>query len=75
MLLGFGVIGAILWYFGPEPNGFGYQAVRPQKVAIAFWILGIVLLVASFGPRSLARVIYVVWMTAAMKAHAARQSG
>jgi len=67
MLIGFGVIGAILWYVGPEPNSLAYQAVRPQKVAIALWCLGAALLVASFGPRSFARVIFVVWMTAAMK--------
>lgn len=67
MLLGFGVIGAILWYFGPEPNSLAYQSLRPQKVAIAFWCLGAALLGLSFGPRSIARVIYVVWMTAAMK--------
>ena len=67
MLLGFGVIGAVMWYFGPEPNSLAYQGLRPQKVAIVFWCLGAALLLASFGPHSIARVIYVVWMTAAMK--------
>jgi len=65
MLLGFGVIGAVLWYFGPEPNGWVWTGVTAQKVSLAAWILGPALLLVSFGPQPLARPVYVVWMTAA----------
>ena len=66
MLLGFGVIGLLLWYFGPEPNGWGWAAAAPQKLAVAAWILGAVLLLISCGPQALARPVYVGWMTVAM---------
>lgn len=65
MVLGFGVIGTVLWYVGPEPNGWAWAGVAPQKVAIATWILGPVLLAISFGPPAVARPVYVAWMTAA----------
>ena len=66
MLLGFGILGVILWYFGPEPNGWGWSAIYQQKLAIAAWILGPALLLISFGPRPIARSVYVGWMTVAM---------
>lgn len=66
MIFGFGVIGAILWYFGPEPNGIAWRGVFQQKFGLGLWILGVVLLVVSFGPAGLARPVYVGWMTVAM---------
>ncbi|MCP4593890.1 MAG: hypothetical protein GY842_24410 [bacterium] len=66
MLLGFSVIGLVLWYFGPDPNGWGWDPVYPKKMALGAWILGALLLLVSFGPRGLARPVYVGWMSAAM---------
>lgn len=66
MLLGFGVIGAVLWYFGPQPNALGYVAVRQQKIALGLWIVGVVLLIISYGPAAISRPIYVTWMTVGM---------
>lgn len=66
MIFGFGVIGAILWYFGPEPNTFAWQGMFAQKLGLGLWILGVTLLVVSFGPVGVARPVYVGWMTVAM---------
>ena len=66
MLLGFGIIGAVLWYVGPEPNGWPWTGIVQQKVAAAALILGLALFLTSFGPRPVARGVYVVWMTGAM---------
>lgn len=66
MVLGFGVIGALLWYAGPDPNTLSYQAVKPQKTAIGLWLVGVLLCAVSFGPRAIARPVYVAWMSAAM---------
>ena len=65
MLLGFGVIGLVLWYFGPEPNGWRWVPVYGQKATLVLWGLGLVLLAVAFGPRGLARPVYVGWMTGA----------
>lgn len=65
MVLGFGIIGSVLWYLGPEPNGLRWAGVYQQKLAIAMWIAGVVLLLISLGSQSIARPVYVVWMTAA----------
>lgn len=67
MAAGFGVLGAILWYAGPEPNGVAWVGVRAQKVAIVLWCLGALMWAVSFGPIGLARPVYIVWMTVAMK--------
>lgn len=66
MLFGFGVIGFILWYSGPDPNDFAWHGVRAQKAAIAFWIAGALLALVSVGPRGLAARVYVVWMSIGM---------
>ncbi|HNO78728.1 MAG TPA: hypothetical protein PKN33_11765 [Phycisphaerae bacterium] len=66
MLFGFGVIGAILWYTGSEPNGFNWRDVAAQKVAIALWVLGVLLAIIAVGPRSLSAPIYIAWMTVGM---------
>jgi len=66
MLFGFSVIGAICWYFGPEPNNWRWIASGFQKLSIAAWVLGPVLLLVSFGPRILARPVYIGWMTVAV---------
>jgi hypothetical protein len=65
MLLGFGVIGVVLWYAGPHPNGWTWTGVAPQQVAVVAWILGPTLWLVSFGPRPVARPVYVAWMTVA----------
>ena len=65
MVLGFGIIGAVLWYVGPDPNGWSWTGIVGQKVAVAAWVLGAALLLISFGPQSLARPVYVTWMSVA----------
>jgi len=67
MLLGFGIIAAVLWYFGPEPNTVAWAAVFEQKLAIALLALGVLLLGVSYGPRSIAQPTYVAWMSVAMR--------
>ena len=43
MLLGFGIIGLILWYAGPEPNGWSWTGAVQQQFALAAWALGVAL--------------------------------
>ena len=65
MVFGFGVIGALLWYFGPDPRTAAWVAAGSQKLAIALWALGAALLLISIGPGSVARPVYVGWMSVA----------
>jgi hypothetical protein len=67
MLLGFGVLGLVAWYTGPMPHSFAWAGVWRQKLAVVLWALGVCLLAVSFGPRALAKLVYVGWMTAAMQ--------
>ena len=66
MVLGFGIIGTILWYAGPEPNGWRWIGVYQQWLAVGLWSLGLVLPLIAHGPVSLARPVYVGWMTVAV---------
>ncbi|NOX58507.1 MAG: hypothetical protein GXP29_06575 [Planctomycetes bacterium] len=66
MVFGFGVIGVVFWYVGPDPNSFSWQSVRLQKVAIGAWIFGALLAGAGFAPRGLAVPVYVAWMSMGM---------
>ncbi len=66
MVLGFGILGGLLWYLGPDPNGFAWVDAGAQHVAIVCWILGPALLAIAHLPRSVAVPIYVGWMSAAM---------
>ena len=65
MILGFGILGAIFWYFAGPANGLSWRGESLQRIAIAFWILGPVLLLISVGPKGLARPVYIGWMSVA----------
>ncbi|MCB9850922.1 MAG: hypothetical protein H6817_09500 [Phycisphaerales bacterium] len=63
MVLGFGVLGTLGWYFAGETNGWAWRGETAQRVAVAFWTLGPLLLVISFGPKALAKPVYIGWMS------------
>jgi hypothetical protein len=65
MVLGFGILGLIAWYFAGATNGWGWRGETMQKVAIGFGGLGVLLLLISLGPVGLARPVYVAWMSVA----------
>lgn len=65
MIGGFGVLGAVLWYVGPDPNTLAWTGAGRQAFAPVLWGLGAVLLAVSLGPRRLAVPVYVAWMSAA----------
>jgi len=65
MVFGFGVLGLLFWYAAGTPNGWNWRELPLQKVAIAFWILGPLLLLVSVGPQAIARPVYVGWMSVA----------
>jgi hypothetical protein len=73
MLVGFGVIGAALWYFGLLPEhrwwpvrGWGWNGSARHATAVVFWGLGVLFtVVCQLSPRG-GRVLYIVWMTGAM---------
>jgi len=69
MLLGFGVLGVILWTVDCARAGgasiFAWTGSRPQTTAVVFWSLGILLAAISFTTPTVAKPIYVVWMIVA----------
>lgn len=66
MLIGFGLIGAFLWYKGRVEAGvFAYAGTTWQKIAIWLWIVGAAIQVLSLISLSLTRYVYIVWMTLA----------
>ncbi len=66
MVFGFGIIGGLFWYIGPDPNSFSWQGVTSQKTAIGIWILGALLALVSIGPRGISVPVYVGWMSIGM---------
>lgn len=66
MLVGFGLLGGILWFLTPDPNSFAWHGIRGQKIAIGLWIGGMILCLAGVGPRGLSVPVYVAWMTVGM---------
>lgn len=70
MLIGFGVIGVLVW-LAPwlktgEAGALAWAAKANQITAAAFWALGLVLAILSFSSPALARPVYVVWMSIAV---------
>ncbi len=68
MLIGFGVIGAVLWTAAWRKHGgpglLGWSGVGAQVVALCLWTAGAGLCALSLlWPRS-ARPVYVAWMRA-----------
>jgi hypothetical protein len=68
MLIGFGVIGTVLWaaawrkYGGPGP--LGWSGAGAQIVALCLWALGAGLCALSLYSPASAKPIYVTWMRA-----------
>lgn len=69
MLLGFGVLGAILWtvhYVRTDPPSImAWNDSIAQVTAVCFWGLGALLCAVSLASPTVAKPIYVVWMTVA----------
>lgn len=69
MLIGFGVLGAIIWmvdyYRAGGGSLFAWTGSRPQTTAVVFWSLGILLAAISYAAPAVAKPIYVIWMTVA----------
>ena len=73
MLLGFGVIGAVLWYKGVKPPGgwwpdagWGWNASAWHVIAVVLWVLGALFAIVCQLSQAGGRRLYVVWMTGAM---------
>ena len=69
MLIGFGVLGAAVWALpwikGGGAGALAWSGARGQIGALCLWAAGLMLLVLSRGPESLAKPIYVGWMSVA----------
>jgi hypothetical protein len=65
MLLGFGVLGGLLWWRGRPPHSWGYAGNGRHQLALALWGLGALLGVIGFTGKTLGRPVYVGWMSAA----------
>lgn len=67
MLGGFGLLGLAAWVVPPlrgsEPVAFGWTGQPNQSAAICLWALGVALFAAAFAPGSVARRVYVIWMS------------
>ena len=70
MLIGFGVIGALVWlapWFRTGDVGLLAWAARwNQIMAVVFGGLGLALSILSFSSAAAARPVYIVWMTVAV---------
>ncbi len=75
MLLGFGILGLLLWYAGVKPEGrwlgwpaagWGLRGDARHVTAIVLAGLGVSLFVLSTFAHRVARPVYVGWMTVAM---------
>lgn len=71
MLLGFGILGLLFWYFGLRgagwlPADWGWNGSGRHVTAAVFWGLGLVLFILGFIP-GVCRPVYVGWMTVAFK--------
>ena len=67
MLVGFGVIGALLW-LAPwlrtgEVGLWAWAATANQVTAVGFWVLGLALAILSLSSPAAAKPVYVVWMS------------
>jgi hypothetical protein len=74
-LLGFGVIGTMLWYSSIAHTGswwpradWGWAGHPRQILALIAWTAGLTVFATSRFSRRLARSIYLLWMTGAMYA-------
>jgi len=69
MLLGFGILGALLWvvyYVRTDPGSLvTWTGSGSQVTAVTFWALGAFLLALSFAAPAAAKPVYVIWMTVA----------
>lgn len=61
MLLGFGVLGVLLWWRA----GWVWTGGGRQWTASTLWCVGGLLALVSLGPRRLSVPVYVGWMTGA----------
>jgi len=71
MLFGFGVIGALawcsIWLRTGDRAMLAWSGRLNQIGAIVLWALGVGLCLVGFSSRSIARSVYVVWMTIGVK--------
>lgn len=70
MLVGFGVIGALLW-LAPwlrtgEVGLLGWTAGSNQIMAVCLWAVGLVLGIVSWSSPKAAKPVYVAWMSVAV---------
>ena len=73
MLLGFGVISAVLWYKGVKPPegwwpdaGWGWNGSVPQVIAIVLLAFAVWIALECFVSYVIGRLLYIFWMTGAM---------
>ena len=66
MLIGFGVIGALVWWRDAGEGGiWSYVGSTGQRWSIGLWLFGVGVCVLSLVAPTLARYVYVGWMLAA----------
>ena len=66
MLIGFGVLGALVWYLHARKGELGltvWDGSAAQIVAIVIWAVGGLCFVVSLVSPRAARILYVGWMT------------
>ncbi|MFQ5591061.1 MAG: hypothetical protein ACE5HE_07865 [Phycisphaerae bacterium] len=67
MLLGFGVLGLVLWLAPWVGTGdtavLEWAGTGKQMTAVFLWLLGTALIALSFVSRRVTRVVYIAWMS------------
>lgn len=70
MFFGFGVLGTVAWasqsFHDRSVGGLTWTGHWTQVASLCLWAFGVALGTISFGPRALARPVYVGWMTVTM---------
>lgn len=66
MLIGFGTIGAVLWYLEARNAGHdltSWTGAASQIASVVLWGLGLLLLFLSLASPVATRAIYIAWMS------------
>ncbi len=71
MAVGFGVLGGLLWLIPAwrlgDSGALDWSASKPQMTAACFWFLGLSLLAVTKASPIVAKPVYVVWMSVAVR--------
>ena len=67
VLIGLGVIGLLIWWMARgEETGLAWAGRGLQWLSVGLWLLGTAACAACFASHAVGRLVYIIWMSAAM---------